>query len=69
LVLCGEHAHYAISRAGGELGLGTDHVRAVPSLDWKMDVLALTDMLDAAEAEQRRVMAVVATGAHGDRQL
>lgn len=64
LVLCGEHAHYAIARAGGELGLGTDNVRAVPSLDWKMDPLALTDMLDAAQAEQRRVMAVVATAGH-----
>lgn len=64
LIFCGEHAHYAISRAGGELGLGTDNVRAVPSLDWKMDVQALTDMLDAAQAEQRRVMAVVAAAGH-----
>ncbi len=64
LIFCGEHAHYAISRAGGELGLGTDNVRAVPSLNWKMDVLALTDMLDEAQAEKRRVMAVVATAGH-----
>jgi L-2,4-diaminobutyrate decarboxylase len=64
LVFCGEHAHYAISRAGGELGLGTDNVRAVPSIDWKMDVQALTSMLDAAQAEKRRVMAVVATAGH-----
>lgn len=64
LIFCGEHAHYAISRAGGELGLGTDNVRAVPSVDWKMDVEALTEMLDAAQAEKRRVMAVVATAGH-----
>jgi len=64
LVLCGEHAHYAIARAGGELGLGTDNVRAVPSVNWKMDVQALTDLLDAAQADKRRVMAVVATAGH-----
>lgn len=64
LIFCGEHAHYAISRAGGEMGLGTDNVRAVPSLDWKMDVQALVDLLDAALAEKRRVMAVVATAGH-----
>jgi L-2,4-diaminobutyrate decarboxylase len=64
LVFCGEHAHYAISRAGGELGLGTDNVRAVPSLNWKMDVQVLSDLLDAAQAEKRRVMAVVATAGH-----
>ncbi len=64
LIFCGEHAHYAIARAGGELGLGTDNVRAVPSVDWKMDVQALAERLDAALAEKRRVMAVVATAGH-----
>jgi len=61
VIVCGEHAHYAIARAGGELGLGTDNVRAVPSRDWKMDVPALGRTLDALAAEGRRVMAVVAT--------
>ncbi|MHB1313334.1 MAG: pyridoxal phosphate-dependent decarboxylase family protein, partial [Gemmatimonadaceae bacterium] len=60
-IVCGEHAHYAIARAGGELGLGTDNVRAVASRDWKMDVPALELTLDALAAEGRRVMAVVAT--------
>lgn len=61
VIICGEHAHYAIARAGGELGLGTDNVRAVPSTDWKMDVAALNATFDAVAAEGRRVMAVVAT--------
>ncbi len=64
LIFCGEHAHYAISRAGGELGLGTDNVRGVPSVNWRMDLQALTEMLDTAQAEKRRVMAVVATAGH-----
>ncbi len=64
VIVCGEHAHYAIARAGGELGLGTDNVRAVPSVDWKMDVTALAATLDAVRAEGRRVMAVVATAGH-----
>jgi len=61
VIVCGEHAHYAISRAGGELGLGTSNVRAVPSKDWKMDVAALGRTLDALKAEGRRISAVVAT--------
>jgi len=64
LIICGEHAHYAIARAAGELGLGTDHVRAVPSTNWKMDVAALNATFSAIRAEGRRVMAVVATAGH-----
>ncbi len=64
VIICGEHAHYAIARAGGELGIGTDNVRAVPSTNWKMDVAALAATLDAVKAEGRRVMAVVATAGH-----
>jgi L-2,4-diaminobutyrate decarboxylase len=64
VIVCGEHAHYAIARAAGELGIGTDHVRVVPSVNWKMDHIALEGTLNAARAEGRRVMAVVATAGH-----
>ena len=37
-VVCGEHAHYAVARAVGQLGLGTDHAVVVPSRDFRMDV-------------------------------
>jgi L-2,4-diaminobutyrate decarboxylase len=61
VVLHGEHAHYAVARAVGELGLGTDNAVAVPSRGFRMDVAALEAELDRQEARARRVMAVVAT--------
>lgn len=61
VVLHGEHAHYAVARAVGELGLGTDNAIAVPSKGFRMDVEALGDELRRQEASGRRVMAVVAT--------
>ncbi|HSK08866.1 MAG TPA: pyridoxal-dependent decarboxylase [Vicinamibacterales bacterium] len=61
VVVCGEHAHYAVARAVGELGLGTDNIVAVPSLDYRMDVRELGRALERAHASGRRVMAVVAT--------
>jgi len=61
VVVCGEHAHYGVSRSVGELGLGTDHIVAVPSRDWRMDVDALEATLDRLAAERRAIMAVVAT--------
>ncbi|MBI2408177.1 MAG: aspartate aminotransferase family protein [Gemmatimonadetes bacterium] len=64
VIVCGEHAHYAIARAAGELGLGTENVRTVPSDGWKMDASALPRVLDTLAAEKRRVMAVVATAGH-----
>ncbi len=64
VIVCGEHAHYAIARAAGELGIGADNVRAVSSRDWAMDASALVVMLDQLQAEGRRVMAVVATAGH-----
>ncbi len=60
-VLHGEHAHYAVARAVGALGLGTDAAIAVPSSDWRMDVTALEATLRRLEEGGRRVMAVVAT--------
>lgn len=64
VVICGEHAHYAIARAAGELGLGTDNVRAVPSTNFKMDIAALNATFSAVRVEGKRVMAVVATAGH-----
>jgi L-2,4-diaminobutyrate decarboxylase len=61
VVLHGEHAHYAVARAVGELGLGTDNAVAVPSRGYRMDVAALEAELDRQQARGRRVMAVVAT--------
>ena len=61
LIVCGEHAHYAVSRAAGELGLGTKQVVRVPSRDFRMDVAGLEHALERLTAEGRRVMAVVAT--------
>ncbi|MBI5445483.1 MAG: aminotransferase class V-fold PLP-dependent enzyme, partial [Deltaproteobacteria bacterium] len=60
-VVHGEHAHYAVSRAVGAMGLGTDSAVSVPSREWKMDVAALEAALDRLAAEGRAVMAVVAT--------
>jgi L-2,4-diaminobutyrate decarboxylase len=60
-VVCGEHAHYGVARAIGELGIGTDNAIVVPSRDYRMNVEALKNTLDALRAGGRQVMAVVAT--------
>ncbi len=60
-VVCGEHAHYGVARAIGELGLGTDNAVVIPSRDWRMDVGALQTSLDRLRRDGRPVMAVVAT--------
>lgn len=61
VVVCGEHAHYAVARAVGELGLGMRNAVAIPSREWRMDVDALRATLDSLRDAGRRVMAVVAT--------
>jgi len=61
VVLYGEHAHYAVTRALGELGLGLRSGIPIPSRGFGMDVEALRAALDAQERAGRRVMAVVAT--------
>jgi L-2,4-diaminobutyrate decarboxylase len=61
VVVCGEHAHYAVSRAVAQLGLGLDNAVVVPSRHWRMDTEALAMTLDRLAHEGRRVMAVVAT--------
>jgi L-2,4-diaminobutyrate decarboxylase len=61
VVLCGEHAHYSVTRAVAELGLGVRRAIAVPSREWRMDILVLREMLDALAAAGTSVMAVVAS--------
>jgi L-2,4-diaminobutyrate decarboxylase len=61
LLLCGEHTHYAVTRAGAELGLGMRNVVAIRSRNFRMDTGALGDALNELGRIGRRVMAVVAT--------
>lgn len=61
VVVYGEHAHYAVTRAIGQLGLGRRHGIAISSRDYRMDVDALVVTLDRLKQDRRRVMAVVAT--------
>lgn len=61
VVLCGEHAHYAVTRAVAQLGLGLERAIVVPSRDWRMDPAAVATTLERMEREGSRVMAVVAT--------
>jgi L-2,4-diaminobutyrate decarboxylase len=61
VVLHGEHAHYAVARAVGELGLGSENAIAVPSRAFRMDVGALEAAIERQRVRGRRVMAVVAT--------
>jgi len=58
VLLCGEHAHYAVTRAGAELGIGLRNVLPIRSRDFRMDPDALKQALNHLG---RRVMAVVAT--------
>lgn len=61
VVICGEHAHYAVGRAVGQLGLGTDHLLTVPSRDYTLDVAELDRQISRLAVEGRPIMAVVAT--------
>jgi len=61
VVVCGEHTHYAVSRAAGEMGLGLSRVIMIPSRALRMDTDALRERLAALRANGTRVMAVVAT--------
>jgi L-2,4-diaminobutyrate decarboxylase len=61
VVVCGEHAHYAVARAAGEMGLGQRNVVTVASRDYRLDPGALGRTLAELDASGRRVMAVVAT--------
>jgi L-2,4-diaminobutyrate decarboxylase len=58
----GEHAHYAVQRAAGAMGLGTDNCIAVGSTpEFKMDPVLLSETLERLHREGREVLAVVAT--------
>jgi L-2,4-diaminobutyrate decarboxylase len=61
VLVCGEHAHYSMARAAGELGIGVGNVVTVATRDWRMDMAALPLALDRAVSEGRRVLAVVAS--------
>jgi L-2,4-diaminobutyrate decarboxylase len=61
VLLHGEHAHYAVSRAAGAMGLGTDNCVVIPSREFRMDVEALGRELERLHREKREVLAVVAT--------
>ena len=62
VVLCGEHAHYAVTRAVGQLGLGTRSALTVPTdARHAMDPEALERMLARLADAGTPVMAVVAT--------
>jgi L-2,4-diaminobutyrate decarboxylase len=61
VLLCGEHAHYAVTRAAAELGLGLRNVLPIRSREHRMDTDALRHALDEMARLGRRVMAVVAT--------
>lgn len=61
VVLCGEHTHYAVTRAVAELGLGMRSAIVIPSIDYRMDVGALERELTRLRDREVPVMAVVAT--------
>jgi len=61
VLLCGEHAHYAVTRAGAQIGLGMRNVLAVGSRDFKLDPAALAARVAEISREGRGIMAVVAT--------
>lgn len=61
VLICGEHAHYAVARAAGEMGLGQQRVKTIPSVDYRMDVAALRETVRALRAAGTPIMAIVAT--------
>jgi L-2,4-diaminobutyrate decarboxylase len=61
VLVCGEHAHYSMARAAGQLGLGVANVVTVPTLNFRMDAAALPGILADLAAAGRRVLAVVAS--------
>lgn len=60
-VVYGEHAHYAVTRAIGQLGMGRRRGIPVASRNYRMDVDLLLRALDRLRAEGKQIMAVVAT--------
>jgi len=64
VVLCGEHTHYAVTRAVAELGLGMRSAIVIPSTNYRMDVGALEREIGRLRDRQIPIMAVVATAGH-----
>jgi len=60
-VVYGENAHYAVTRAIGELGIGLRAGVVVPNRDFRMDAAALNRALEDLARKGRQIMAVVAT--------
>ena len=60
-VVYGEHAHYAVTRAIGQLGIGRRRGIQIASRNYKIDIDLLVAALDRLRDEGKRVMAVVAT--------
>jgi L-2,4-diaminobutyrate decarboxylase len=60
-MICGEHTHYAVTRAAGELGLGMRSVLTIPTRDRRMDPDALRDAVQSLQYAGRPIVAVVAT--------
>jgi len=61
VVVYGEHAHYAVTRAIGQLGIGKRRGISIASRNYRIDVDLLIGVLDRLRAEGKRVMAVAAT--------
>ena len=61
VILCGEHAHYAVMRAAGQLGVGTKNVLPIRSRGFAMDPDALRLALESLTRSGKRILAVVAT--------
>jgi L-2,4-diaminobutyrate decarboxylase len=60
-VIYGEHAHYAVTRAIGQLGLGRKRGIPIRSKDYRMDVSHLSEKLARLGSERKKIIAVVAT--------
>lgn len=61
VVVYGEHAHYAVTRAIGQLGIGKRRGISIASRKYRIDVDLLIGVLDRLRDEGKRVMAVAAT--------
>ncbi|OLD42181.1 MAG: hypothetical protein AUI63_08780 [Gemmatimonadetes bacterium 13_1_40CM_2_60_3] len=61
VVVYGEHAHYAVTRAIGQLGIGRRRGISIPSRDYRINVDLLVGALDRLREEGKSIMAVVAT--------
>src|SRR3954467_722206 len=61
VVVYGEHAHYAVTRAIGQLGMGRRCGVSIASRNHRMDLDLLVGALDRLRNEGKRIMAVVAT--------